>query len=267
MAASSTSLKRKRAPTTVLYLIQEPIAVRDKTKSDLTDRLLRAYDPNPIGTWTLDHRLFRSTPRGDESDKEVRYQHLLQLNLEHRRGIDRAKVCFTGAPQGPAPGQNQNQTPTPAGDAAPTDVPGDDVTVSSIPTRDLSNYSHLLSTKLTALWTPRAALFVPNGSSFAVGTAAGAFVVRIGELRQRQGGIFRGVIVGIESSDTYDNATDDDATIRDAEADDVSEEEELEIGLIEGLWKTFGVEGARQKKGKGRTEDVVTWQWCSLLLR
>lgn len=268
---ATTGQKRKRAPTTILYLIPEPTAIATKTKPELTDRLLRDYDASPIGVWSADHRMFRSTPRGDESDKEIRYQHLLHFNLEHRRDIDRAKICFTGSPQGQVVGQNQNQNAQ-----ATNDAPGPDVTISSIPAKDLSNYSQLLSTKLTALWMPRAALYVSNGSSYAVGGGAGAgFVVRTGELRQRQGqtGVFRGVIVVIEYSESDDDFTEDEATVQGGETEESGaspgsdEEQDLAIDMIEGLWKTFGIEGARQKRGRGRSEEVFIWQWCSLLTR
>lgn len=269
------------SPPTILYLI--PDAVPNKTKSDITERLLRTFDVTPLSPWSLEHRLYRSSaPSREVADKngritqEWRYLHLLQLHLNNGReghnggGEDVAKVCFSSTDVN----EKNDAKATEVGAAESKDGEAQ-MPIVSILSSEANAYSDLINRKMGASWIARSAVYVTGGTCYAVGgdSGSGGFVVRIGEVRQRGGGPggqppVRGVVVGIEAvleddgGDAVDGLMEEEKKkIDEAEAQFLEE-------TMKALWKDFGNDGAKEfpgAEGSRRDENEVVRQWCHLL--
>jgi TATA-binding related factor (TRF) of subunit 20 of Mediator complex len=139
--------------------------------------------------------------------------------------------------------------------------------VVSMPSQQKENWYTLLTQKMAALWTRPVLVAVLNGLAYDVGE----FSVRIGELRQpgNAQAPVRGIVVCIQSSlPTADEELVDDESpeARDpAKSEGASASEVHE--LLRVVWKTFGVEGAKEAFGltgslDGQQEARL---WCELL--
>lgn len=217
--------------------------------ADLTDRLIRAYDPVLVGSWGLHHRVFRSTPANTSDKSPPHSQHV--LGLGHHP--DRAFVHITGPDQPQA--QAQTQPP-----AAPSST-------IAIPLSQMEPYSQLLNLKFGALWMYRISSQVTSGASYSLGE----FVVRLGELREKGGQMaLRGTVVCIQTA--KQESEDQDMELLPGQTDP---QDELEAGqsLVRDVWSSFGV-GANQaresitsrppREAADDTFDEVGL-WCDIL--
>ncbi|KKY15453.1 putative mediator complex subunit med20 [Diplodia seriata] len=213
--------------------------------SELTDRLIRAYDPLPAGNWFLHHRFFRSTPQNTTDKSPPHFQHV--LGLGHHS--DRAFVHIAGPDSQQEDQQQQQQQPS---------------TV-AIPRQQMEPYSQLLNLKFGALWMYRMGSQVGAGTSYSVGE----FTVRLGELRDTggQNGL-RGTIVCIQTA-KQEPADGGDALPAAPNAD-----EELQAGqaLVRDVWSRFSVPQAKEtitSRPPAREADDQVFDevrlWCEAL--
>ncbi len=258
----------------------------------LAERLVRKYGVGtvPVGRWTLDHRLLRSTPATVEDKTRPRFVQLLTVS-SLRAGS--TFVSVSALRQSQHQQQSQQKGTAQDSDAQPM--------VIAIPTQQTEAYYGLLAAKFGALWTARPGLHVLNGVTYNVGE----FVVRLGELRQPgtgQTGV-RGIVVSVEvaeSPETQREAAgrgmkgeapgegensgasgsrneveerDAGALHADGEGGKSDYEERLEESrkAIRDVWNLFEVEGAREawsgssaSTGWERTVEQVR-TWCEAL--
>ncbi|EON64449.1 hypothetical protein W97_03680 [Coniosporium apollinis CBS 100218] len=214
----------------------------------LNERLLRTCDPEPLGSWTLDHRLLRSTPSSIDFQGPWRYQHLLRL------------------------GHDPSKTFVHVADPSNTEDPARNATI-AIPFDQQSAFANLLTSKYAALWTPKQTVQVQNGHAYAVGE----FIIRLGELRlvgvqQRH----LGVIVSIQETVAPDNDEPKEngelaGPRADPDPDQLNGEGLRQVqDDIEDLWKQFGISSAKELSNErpdgsrgGLFEDIRLW--CELL--
>ncbi|KAF2101069.1 hypothetical protein NA57DRAFT_55133 [Rhizodiscina lignyota] len=269
------------ANPTILYFVPE--SVPGKIKSDITERLVHAFDATPLGQWGLEHRLFRSSAATKETvekdgrkAQEWRYLHLLQMNMGRNDLLgtgneghdDVALVCFSdsGSSLPPVPKASNTNTDVKKEDGEEKvneEMEKEDLPITSIPAFQLPEYSAMLSTKMGGLWTPRAAVHVANGSSYVIGDDK--FLVRVGEVRQRTGpggqqqGV-KGVVVAIEMVGASDVDSGDKGLSDDEREKAEEEEAEYMDQMIRGLWRELGTDGGKEfatKRGKSRDGDEI----------
>lgn len=253
--------------TAVLYFL--PDSNSPKTKNELTERLLRAYDADPVGVWSLEYRLFRSTPRRQD-DRDLKLKNLLRLDLEHDHSSDKAYIwyCDAFSASASAPATDGAGRRASVIEQEQLQKTKERNNVLTIPSAQLPEYGRWLNNKMSVLWTQRSALYVVGGSSYAIEDEG--IIVRIGELRQRgpagqQQQNVRGVIVSLEETkegaETQEVAVDDSA-----EADGANGQGK--IGHLAQIWKSFGSEGAKEYKpspGQTLSENEVVRMYCDLL--
>ncbi|KAB2574743.1 Mediator complex subunit med20 [Lasiodiplodia theobromae] len=208
--------------------------------ADLTDRLIRAYDPVPAGNWGLHHRVFRSTPQNTTDKSPPHFQHVLGLG----HYPDRAFVHIAGPDQQP-------------------ESPQESSTV-AIPLQQMEPYSQLLNLKFGALWMYRMGSQVTAGASYSLGE----FTVRLGELREKGGQMaLRGTVVCIQTA--KQESDDGDSLPGQADAD-----QELQAGqaLVRDVWSRFSVPQAKEtitSRPAAREPDEQVFDevrlWCEAL--
>ncbi|OJD30253.1 mediator complex subunit med20 protein [Diplodia corticola] len=186
--------------------------------AELTDRLIRAFDPVPAGNWGLHHRSFRSTPQNTTDKSPPHFQHVLALG----HYPDRAFVHIAGPDQQQDQQQQDHQQ-----QQQPSTV--------AIPLQQMEQYSQLLSLKFGALWMYRMGSQVGVGASYSVGE----FTVRLGELREKGGqNALRGTVVCIQTAKQESRPDEGEAPSARIDAD-----EELQAGqaLVRDVWSRFSV--------------------------
>jgi hypothetical protein len=222
------------APYSV-YLLTDPQHVQ--SLPTIQDRLLLKYNPVPLRSWSLDHRLLRSTP-ASLSDKTVpRYQHLLRLS--HRP--NNAFIAVSPPTEAKA---------------------GTRDTVVTLRNEQYESFFTLLKDRFGALWIPRTYQVI-NGTAY----TAGEFTIRLGELRQSGSAQVRGVVCCIEAS----------SSINDISSLDTQEETEKAKEIIRNdmatLWEQIGYSGPNLKELSTQAPANNTSEesfdevrmWCSLL--
>jgi TATA-binding related factor (TRF) of subunit 20 of Mediator complex len=118
--------------------------------------------------------------------------------------------------------------------------------VSSISDTHVNDYKTLMAQKMAALWAPRFTATIPKGSTFEIGD----IIVRIGEVRaDGTGQGVRAVIVAIQIPSEADMSKEDEAVPKD---------------IILELWKSFGIERAKEAWAFGNELKVVK-AWCNIL--
>jgi hypothetical protein len=118
--------------------------------------------------------------------------------------------------------------------------------ISSIPDTHVNDYKTLMAQKMAALWAPRFTATIPKGVTFEIGD----IVVRIGEVRAEGiGQGIRAVLVAIQIPSHANMSTEDEAVSKD---------------IIVELWKSLGVDRAKEAWGFGDEPKVVK-AWCDIL--
>ena len=103
-----------------------------------------------------------------------------------------------------------------------------------------------MAQKMAALWAPRFTATIPKGVTFEIGD----IIVRIGEVRaEGTGQGVRAILVSIQIPSDADMSAEDEAVSK---------------GIIMELWKSLGVERAREAWGFGDEPKVVK-AWCDIL--
>lgn len=239
-------------PATGVYFVPTHSA-ESSPFSELFNRLTSHYDTSPLPNWTLDHRLFRETPRpsapvslnlaADEQPKPSTTRYLQVLCLSHL--ADRSYVAITNTLP-----PSQTRVGTPASSTVSSEPSGEPATIISIPAGSPSHdFLQLLNSKMGPLWTQRQSLSVRNGQASKVGD----YNIRIGELVQGYGpgaALPRGAVIEI-------------AWTGGEEKEPVQESEVF----IQAFWESLEVRGARECvhiAGLGQGEDLVR-QWCEAL--
>jgi hypothetical protein len=256
----------------------------------LTDSLLQNANPTPLGRWTANHYISRSTPSTLDDKSPPSHHHLLALSQYSGRAFayiapptqpasqpsstpQSAQSTQTTQPatQSPAastPPQQQQASQGSTGSTAqsaphqplqPTKPTGPIIT---LPSSDAEQLQMLLAARFGALWMPRPGIHIV-GSAWELGDA----VVRLGELRQmaggggaggQQGGALKGVVVAIE--------------IKDGGADAGEGPEEARFNMVREMVKEIrgfmGLEGeqykAREILGAGEDGGEIRL-WCEAL--
>ncbi|MCJ1388824.1 hypothetical protein MMC18_001674 [Xylographa bjoerkii] len=212
-------------------------------------RLKSQYNISPLGRWTLDHRLFRGTPLegiayenlSEDGSKGQASRYLQMLYISTRPKYSYVVATTTSMP-------SQTRAGTPATSSSNGESAGEPAKVFSIPSGSQSeDFIHLIVARMGPLWMPRQVLQVNNGQVFEIGD----FRVRIGEVRQGQGGIqqVRGTICEIEwtSGEESDWVTGED--------------------VVKSFWSALNIRGAREYiRVSGMDEGFGNIrQWCDAL--
>lgn len=198
----------------------------------IRSKLIAKFDPVPLGSWSLDHVLFRSVETTDQTPH--RFQHI--LHLRHRPG-----KAFVAVSQ---PKSNK-------GEVATKDH------VITIPSPQMEAFTTLLRDRFAALWTPRASLRVTGGLAY----DTGELVVRLGELRQMGGQQpLRAVLCSIETK-----------TISASEDKGTNQDHDVAKAVLSNAWKSIGVDGAKEVFAAYATEQAAedgfdeARLWCEVL--
>ncbi|KAI9795630.1 MAG: hypothetical protein M1835_005415 [Candelina submexicana] len=239
---------------TGVYFI--PDSAGAPTLENIKDKLIKRYQPQPQARWTLEHRLMRETvPSNVTEDNNPRALRYLQiLSLSHHEGKSYLNIS---APQSQTGAQSTASTPMPDGGNDQVQA----ATMVTVPQGQTVELVQLMATKMGPLWTQRQTLHVSNGLSYDLQD----FKVRLGEVKQGQNAILKGVIAELEwlagsGSHTWGKQ-------KDAETDDWETGELIIRALWEGLdipgsRETIRVPGVGQEQGKGM--DVAR-QYCEIL--
>ena len=211
------------------------------------DSILTQYNPTPLPRWTLEHRLFKETPKQNENGEPRPTQaprYLQLLNLSHHPEFSYITTITTQTPQ------QQSQAPTPASSAAGFEGSGEPAVVTAIPSGPSTEaFFNLLVSKFGPLWTQRQSLCVTNGQAFDI---AGNFRVLIGEVKQGLQGtqLGRGVVVEVQWLD-----------------DEGEEQWDEGEEVIRAFWASLGLKGAKECLHVAGKEDgfVNVRQWCEIL--
>jgi hypothetical protein len=98
--------------------------------------------------------------------------------------------------------------------------------ISSMLDTDLNEYKTLMVQKMGVLWSPRTMSIVSKGLTFDLGDSK----IRIGEVRTEAAGV-KAVLVAIQIPVDEGVEKGDESVLR---------------GIVSELWKSFGVEGAKE---------------------
>ena len=173
-------------PVTALYFLPASNPDSNPTQ-DIIARLNSHYDPSPLPSWTLSHRLFRETPstqppaqqsssltNGVDKVKPPGPRFLQILTLSHH--APRTFVAITSAHSA-----SQTRAGTPASSNISAEAAsGEPATIVSIAAGPSSEeFTQLIVSKFGPLWQPRQILTSSFGYAFEIGD----FRVRVGELR------------------------------------------------------------------------------------
>ena len=215
----------------------------------IIDRLETHYCLHSLSRWSLEHRLFRETSRqgsaeasfGGESPKAHEPRYLQVLHLSYHP--DCSYLAVTRAHS-----LSELAAATPAASSSKIEDDREHATIIAIPSgSQTEEFVQLMLSRFGPLWTQRQVLQVVNGQAF----EAGDFRVKVGELRQGQGGSqqSRGVVTELEW------ITGDENDWSSAEA------------IIVGFWEGLDVKGAKgylRSPGDGSGFNTVR-QWCEAL--
>ncbi|MCJ1405471.1 hypothetical protein MMC11_008699 [Xylographa trunciseda] len=212
-------------------------------------RLKSQYNINPLGRWTLDHRIFRGAPLegianenlSEDGSKGQASRHLQMLYISTRPKYSYVVTTTTIVP-------SQTRAGTPATSSSGGESAGEPAEVFSIPSGPQSeNFIHLVVSRMGPLWMARQMLQVSNGQVFEVGD----FRIRVGEVTQGHSGIqqVRGTICEIE----WTSGNEDDTTIGE--------------DIIKSFWTALDMRGAREYIGVSGTDEESgnIRQWCDAL--
>ena len=215
----------------------------------IIDRLETQYYLHSLSRWSLEHRLFRETSRqgsteasfDGESPKTHEPRYLQVLHLSHHPDCSYLAVTRGHSSSEIAAG-------TPAASNSKIENDREHAAIIAIPSgNQTEEFVQLMLSRFSPLWTQRQVLQVVSGQAF----EAGDFRVKVGELRQGQGGSqqSRGVVAELEwiSGDESDWSS--------AEA------------IIVGFWEGLDVKGAKgyiRSPGVGSGFNTVK-QWCEAL--
>ncbi|MCJ1481706.1 hypothetical protein MMC06_001865 [Schaereria dolodes] len=211
-------------------------------------RLTSHYTAVPLSRWTLDHRLFRdgtshaipvaNASMTEESVKLNNLRYLQILSLSHHPGQTHLAISTTYP-------LSQTHAGTPATSSSGSHGSTEPATIVSIPSGGHSEEMlQLMVSRLGPLWMQRHVLQVSNGQAFEIGN----FRVRIGEVKQGQGGAqqVRGVIIGIEwtAREEYDWGVTE--------------------GVVKAFWDVLDIKGAREYIRVAGVEENFgsIRQWC-----
>ena len=193
----------------------------------ITSRLLNAHHLEPLGRWSLEHRLYRENrPTGEEGTAprptDPSTAGYLQL-LSRSNVSEYLHVSITDAKAVAAKEPSVIV-------ALPAPIGGED-------------FTQLINTRMGPLWLPRQTLHVSNGLAY----STGEFVIRYGELRQGQGSAahVRGVVVEVE----WTHAADEDLSAAEA--------------TISAFWDELEMKDAKKFFGASRPDlefpDARLW--------
>ena len=142
----------------------------------INNRLARAHHLEPLGNWTLEHRLHRENqPAGDaapQSDPSA-LGYLQILKRSYVADLTHVSVADRRTMRGDAP-----------------------AAVVAIPVASHDEFTQFVGTRLGPLWVYRQTAHVAGGAAYGIGN----FNVRFGEVRTGQGSAaqVRGIVVEIE---------------------------------------------------------------------
>ncbi|KAI9861724.1 MAG: hypothetical protein M1813_005073 [Trichoglossum hirsutum] len=220
----------------------------------LTDRLIKAHNPEQLGKWGLETRLMRETAAsaanlaavgsggnmvsaaaagGAETVSGVKV--LQFLTLTHRLGGSYISISTM-----PSSGSTASAT-TPT---TPQQPPAPPATVISIPhPQGREEFLGLIRPKLAPLWANFQTLDVANGIGFAVTSSTDQLHVRLGELKGKHG--LRGVVV--EVSIVNPDATTTTNEGGEKQGDEAAPKEDWEKGeaTIRTFWESLGLKNGR----------------------
>ncbi|KAF2875061.1 mediator complex, subunit Med20 [Massariosphaeria phaeospora] len=294
-----------------LYFISNPGTSLDASLHVVNSLVNGLESHFPFATrqnpWSLIHRLLRSVPppaakpdAGNAPLPALTHQHVLGLSYLSQSQTYCYIQTSTSTPSSQPPHNqvvkgepvSRAATPQPAHDAASSaSSPG---TIISIPTAQSESHIALLATHLSALWTFRQTLQIPQGITYHVGQ----FVIRVGEIRASRSGAQSGSVLspGVVCCITTVAGTSDDidgegyetefdsghtSVTEDGRMEDEDEDENVDLDdaekLIRGFWETlregmdFGraevrevMMGKHGLKGNGQKEAVVR-MWGEVL--
>ena len=246
-------------PVTALYFL--PASSPDSNPiQDILTRLNSHYDPSPLPSWALSHRIFRETPsvhapaqshssltNGVDKAKPPNSRFLQILNLSHY--APRTYVAITSAY---AASQTRAGTP-PSSNISAEAASGEEATIISIPAGPSSEeFIQLIVSKFGPLWQQRQILNAGNGHAYEIGD----FRVRVGELRQSGSGggqMGRGAVCEV-------------AWVGE-DAEQGNEGWEAGEAVVKGFWEGLALRGAREVfwvPGLRDGEGTIR-QWFELL--
>ncbi|KAI9723295.1 MAG: hypothetical protein M1812_001178 [Candelaria pacifica] len=241
---------------TGVYFIPESAGAT--TLADVKDKLVKRYQPQPEGRWSLEHRLMRETvPSNTAEDNTARGLRYLQiLSLSHYEGKSFISISAVQSQTG---AQSTASTPMPDGGNDQSQAG----TLVAVPQTQTAEFVQLMTTKMGPLWTQRQTLQVSNGSSYELQD----FKVRLGEVKQGQNAIHKGVIAELE----WVAGSGNDIW----EAENAAETNDWEAGelVIRALWEGLDISGSRemirapgvgQEDEKGKGMDLAR-QYCEIL--
>ena len=246
-------------PATTLYFLPASSPDSNPTQ-DIVAKLTSFYDPSPLPSWTLSHRIFRESPstqspaqsspvltNGVNKAKTSGPRFLQILTLSHHAPQTYVAITSTHA-------ASQTRVGTPASSNIGAEAAsGEPATIVSIPAGPSSEeFIQLIVSKFGPLWQQRQILSAGHGHAFEIGD----FRVRVGELRQSgSGGGQMGKGAVCEVSWVGE------------EAEQGKESWEAGEAVVKGFWEGLALRGAREVywvPGLGDGEGTVR-QWCELL--
>ncbi|KAF2763509.1 hypothetical protein EJ05DRAFT_472403 [Pseudovirgaria hyperparasitica] len=261
-------------PAAVYYLPDAPSSILPNIQATLRALHARLHHSR----FTLEHRLFRSTPGPSTAPALL---HI--LTLAHR--------SHTHLYAHPSDSSNTsgNRNSSDSGGGHNNRASGN---IIAIPTTHANEYRDLLVGKMSGLWAPRSALSVAGGEVWSLGSAdadgdvdAAAYVMRIGEVRTLGTNAQpRGVIIVVEEGIGIEGDEDeeDEAWDIDVQGGGPGGEEEEEMGKkvevaaaaslmgLREVWEKIGVKGAKETvgrfaRGERRREEAEVRMWCEVL--
>ncbi|KAF2015515.1 hypothetical protein BU24DRAFT_421819 [Aaosphaeria arxii CBS 175.79] len=134
------------------------------------------------GSWSLTHRMFRSTPEPNNTQPpQHKLQHILYLTPQSTSRTYCFIHAFTPSNFGGAKTEPQSNAPTPqpGGSSQPGGTPRTDPgVVISIPSHNTETHTSFVGNQLQPLWAIRHILNLGNGVTYTVGQ----FTIHLGEL-------------------------------------------------------------------------------------
>ena len=246
-------------PVTALYFL--PASSPDSNPAqDILVKLTTLYDPSPLPSWALSHRLFRETPsaqasiqpsssltNGVDKPKPPGPRFLQIVSLSHHAPRTYVVITSTHA-------ASQTRAGTPASSNISAEAAsGEPATIISVPPgQSTEDFIQLIISKFGPLWQQRQILNSSNGHAFEIGN----FRVRVGELRQSGSGggqMGRGAVCEV-------------AWVGE-DAEQGGENWEVGEAVVKGFWEGLALRGAREVywvPGLGSGEGTIR-QWCDLL--
>lgn len=246
-------------PVTALYFLPASSPDSNPTQ-DILVKLTSQYEPSPLPSWALSHRIFRETTstqapvqpsssltNGVDKIKSSGPRFLQILSLSHQAPRTYVTITSTHA-------ASQTRAGTPASSNISAEAAsGEPATIVSVPAGPSSEeFIQLIISKFGPLWQQRQILNSINGHAFEIGN----FRVRVGELRQGGSGggqMGRGAVCEV-------------AWVGE-DAEQGGQGWEAGEAVVKGFWEGLGLRGAREVywvPGLAAGEGTIR-QWCELL--